>query len=183
MRLLGNVSARRSVVALYVRPWIASAVLLPLCIQFAGVGELDVLRRDLPVLYSMLDTFTLVTHEAGHFFFHFFGRFLGLAGGTLLQLLVPVLLVAHFLVHDYRLGTQLALLWLGQSCNSVSIYAADARKRILPLLGDNLEGHDWHNMLSMLGVLEWDHAIGMSFQVLCWAAFAALLLAPLYVDP
>ena len=163
---------------LHLKPWVASLILFPLCIQFASVGELDWLRRDIPFFYGLLDTLTLVVHEAGHFFFRFFGTFMMFAGGTLLQIILPCVLVWHFMSHDYRLGTQLALFWLGQSFNSISIYAADASKRILPLLGDNLDGHDWYNMLGMLGIREWDVAIGFLFEVLSWLAFGALLLAP-----
>ena len=165
-----------------VRPWIASLVLLPLCIQFAQVDTLDILRREVPFFfYGMLDNLTLVVHEAGHFVFRFFGTFLMFAGGTILQLLLPLVLVWHFYVHDYRLGTQLGLLWFGQSCVDVSIYAGDAQQRILPLLGDNLDGHDWHNMLGMIGVLDAAPVISAAFYGLGLFAFGALLILPRFM--
>lgn len=164
------------------KPWTASLLFLPLCIQFARVGELDILRREVPFwFYGVLDGFTLVVHEAGHFFFHFFGRFMMFAGGSLLQVLLPCVFVFSFYRHDYRLGTQFSLLWLGQSLVSLSIYAADGKKRILPLLGDNLDGHDWHNMLSMLGLVEMAPLFGMMFYGLALVAFGALLLAPRFM--
>ena len=164
------------------KPWIASLVLLPLCVQFASVGELDFLRREVPFFfYGMLDSLTLVVHEAGHFFFRFFGDFMQFAGGTLMQIILPSILIWHFYLHDYRLGTQLALLWLGQSFVSVSIYAGDARKRILPLLGDNLDGHDWHYMLGRLGLLDAAPVFGGFFFVLALLTFAALLVLPRFM--
>ncbi|MFQ5571167.1 MAG: hypothetical protein ACE5G0_15920 [Rhodothermales bacterium] len=182
MQATGHIQTFKAFFQAHLRPWIASLVLLPVCFQFASVGELDFLRRDIPFLYGLLDNLTLVTHEAGHFFFHFFGTFMMFAGGTLLQIILPSFLVWHFFRNDYTLGTQLSLLWLGQSFNGISIYAADARKRILPLLGDNLDGHDWYNMLTRLGMLEWDLALGFIFQALCWIAFLALLLAPRFIQ-
>ena len=165
-----------------VRPWIASLVLLPVCIQFARVDTLDVLQRDVPFLvYGLLDNLTLVVHEAGHFFFRFFGPFMMFAGGTILQLLLPLVLAGHFYVHDYRLGTQLGLLWFGQSCIDVSIYAGDARQRILPLLGDNLAGHDWHNMLGMLGLLDAAPVLSAVFYGMGLLAFGLLLLLPRFM--
>ena len=161
------------------RPWLVSLGLLPICIQFARVDELAILLREVPFLfYGALDNLTLVVHEAGHFFFSPFGRFMMFAGGTLLQLLLPAVFVVHFYRHDYRLGTQLALLWQGQSFVSASIYAADGQKRILPLLGDNLAGHDWHNMLSMLGAVEAAPFVGGLFYVCSLTCFTALLVLP-----
>lgn len=171
----------KEIFLLHLKPWISSLILLPICIQWAGVGELDILRRDIPTLYGLLDTLTLVVHEAGHFFFRFFGTFMMFAGGTLLQIILPAIFVWHFLRHDYKLGTQLALLWLGQSFNSISIYAADASKRILPLLGDNLDGHDWYNMLTRLGILELDSALGYIFFGFSVISFGAALLTPYFV--
>lgn len=165
-----------------VSPWIASLILLPLCIQFASVDTFDILRREVPFFfYGLLDNLTLVTHEAGHFFFQIFGRFLGVAGGSLLQLILPCILIWHFYVQDYRLGIQLSLLWLGQSFISVGIYAADARKRILPLLGDNIAGHDWHNMLGPLGLLDAAPVFGMLFYVCALFCFGILLMLPRFM--
>ncbi|NBC18510.1 MAG: hypothetical protein GVY18_14480 [Bacteroidetes bacterium] len=165
-----------------IRPWLPSLILLPLCIQFAQVDTLDILRREVPFFfYGMLDSLTLVVHEAGHFVFRFFGRFLMFAGGTILQLLLPLVLVWHFYVHDYRFGVQCGLLWFGQSCVDVSIYAGDAQQRILPLLGDNLDGHDWHNMLGMLGLLDAAPVISGVFYGVGLLAFGALLILPRFM--
>lgn len=165
-----------------VKPWAVSVLLLPLCIQFAGVGELDILRREVPLwFYGVLNGFTLVVHEAGHVVFGLFGRFMMFAGGSLLQVILPVVFVVSFYRSDYRLGTQFSLLWLGQSLISLSIYAADGKKRILPLLGDNLDGHDWHNMLTMMGIVDAAPVFGWLFYGLALAAFGALLLAPRFM--
>ena len=44
----------------------------------------------------VISSFVLVFHEAGHVIFSVFGRFMAVAGGTLLQLLVPLALMVAF---------------------------------------------------------------------------------------
>jgi len=39
--------------------------------------------------YTLIDNANLIIHEAGHFFFSFFGEFIHAAGGTLMQILFP----------------------------------------------------------------------------------------------
>ena len=155
---------------LHLKPWTASVVLFPLCAYFA-----------LTDAYTFLDHADLMIHEAGHFFFAMFGRFLHIAGGTIMQLLLPLVLAVNFLLNRYRIGMQIMLLWLGQSCLNVSVYAADARARQLPLLGGDNAGHDWWNMLGMLGLLEYDGLIATVFYGCGLVVFAALLAAPLYL--
>lgn len=37
---------------------------------------------------------------------------------------------------------------------SVSAYSGDAQDMVLPLVGTDKSGHDWHNMLTMLNLLD-----------------------------
>lgn len=149
--------------------WKGSLVLLPLCIYFVvNRGE-----------FTLLDNADLIIHEAGHFFFRPFGQFVMFAGGTIMQILLPSLLVWHFLRHDYRLGVQVSMFWLGHNLINISIYAADARSRMLPLLGGDINSHDWWNMLGMVGMLPYDIAIGQFFLLMAIITFGALVLLPL----
>ena len=50
-----------------------------------------------PGAYLLLDHVDLAVHEAGHVVFAPFGEFLGVAGGSLLQLIVPAAFVLYFL--------------------------------------------------------------------------------------
>lgn len=129
--------------------------------------------------YTWLDHGDLLIHEAGHFFFRFFGAALHVAGGTLLQLLFPAGLGAYFLAHRYRTGAQLMVFWTGQSFVNASVYAADARARALPLLGGDAVFHDWHTMLSATGLLWADTAIGDALFGCGLAVMAASVLLPL----
>ena len=150
------------------RTWRGSVVLLPLVLYFS------LTRGD----YTLLDGADLIIHEAGHFFFRFFGPFLHAAGGTLMQIILPSLIVWHFTVHGYRFGTQVGLLWLGQSFINISVYAADARARVLPLLGGPHVQHDWHYLLGQLGLLAHDQAVGYGFFGLALLTFCLLLVLP-----
>jgi len=113
-----------------------------------------------PGTYRFLDYVNLVFHEAGHVFFGFLGEFIGILGGSLMQVLVPAVAVGHFVWQGYLYSAAIALFWVGQSLFNVSVYVKDARARVLPLLGDDISAHDWHNILGRLGLLRWDQAIG-----------------------
>ena len=151
-----------------IREWIASIIFLPICLYFVFTrGE-----------YTFLDSADLIIHEAGHFIFSFFGRFIYFAGGTIMQILLPSILVFHFYIHDYRFGVQVFLFWLGHNLINISVYAADARARQLPLLGGDNVQHDWWTMLSMLDLLEYDQIIGNIFFSLAILVFILLLVMP-----
>lgn len=157
--------------ALHGSAWTGSLVFLPICLYFV------LTRGD----YTFMDTADLVIHEAGHFFFRFFGTFMMIAGGTLMQVLLPSLLAWHFLRHDYRLGAQVSAFWLGHNLINISVYAADARTRVLPLLGGDTSGHDWWNLLRMVDLLHWDQTIAGAIFAMGILVFVGLLLLPLRV--
>ena len=152
----------------HLKPWRTSVLVLPVCLYFALTrGE-----------YTALDNADLIIHEAGHFIFMPFGPFIRIAGGTLMQIILPSILVWHFMRHDYCFGTQVSLFWLGHNFINISVYAADARARLLPLLGGDKVGHDWFNMLRMLGLLDYDQGIGFFFYGLALLTFVGVLLLP-----
>lgn len=87
------------------------------------------------LVYMLVDNFLLITHEAGHIFFSIFGnRFITILGGSLFQLILPLLIVIYFWVNRKRIGLQLALCKFGFSWIEVAGYA-DAGTRHLPLMG------------------------------------------------
>ncbi len=169
--MLRNKRNLRNLYHTHLKEWTASLLLLPVCLYFA-------LNRG---HYTLLDNADLIIHEAGHVFFSPLGPFLRIAGGTLMQILLPTILVGSFYRHDYRFGTQVSLFWLGHNFINISVYAADARARVLPLLGGDRAGHDWANMLGMLGLLDYDQIVGGFFYVLALLAFVALLALPRYM--
>ena len=169
--MLLNKEKIRDLYRIHLKEWQASLLLLPVCLYF-------VLNRG---DYTLLDTADLIIHEAGHFFLLPFGPFLRVAGGTLMQIILPTLFVWSFYAHDYRFGTQMSLFWLGHNFINISVYAADARARVLPLLGGDKAGHDWAIMLGMLDLLEYDQVVGGFFYALAMLTFGVLLILPRYM--
>lgn len=150
--------------------WIPSLIIFPIALYFfINRGK-----------YGLIDNFNLVIHEAGHFFFMFFGNFMHFAGGTLMQIIFPLFLFWYFGKNHYRTGMQFSLLFLGQNFINISVYAADAQARKLPLLGGSFVKHDWHYMLGELGILQYDFIVGNVFVFLAVVTFIFTLLLPLF---
>jgi len=117
--------------------------------------------------FSLLDYVNLAFHEAGHIFLGFFGRFISMLGGSLFQLLIPALCLVHLLRRGANLGWQLCLFWVGQNLLNISIYAGDAIRQNLPLVGGGV--HDWTYLLTELGLIA--HTGGVQkFIFLCGSA-------------
>jgi hypothetical protein len=123
-----------------------------------------------------LDGVNLLFHEAGHLFFGILGRTLGVLGGTLGQLVFPVATGIHFLRQGLAFEACVSLLWLGENLMYTAVYVADARARVLPLVGGDI--HDWHWLLRRWGGLRQCEALGTAAHVLGSAiVIAALILA------
>jgi hypothetical protein len=112
---------------------------------------------------SLLDSVDLAIHETGHLVFGPFGEFVGFAGGTLFQLIMPLLFVGYFWRAGDRHAASVALWWVGQNCGHIAPYAADARAQELPLVGGG--EHDWAYLLGRTGLLAHDRGIGHGFVV------------------
>jgi hypothetical protein len=154
-----------------VKRWIPSIIILP-------IAAFWILNRG---EFGLLDNIDLVIHEAGHFFFSLFGKFIYTLGGTLMQIILPSIIAVFFFRNNYRTGVQFGLLWLGQNFINISIYAADARAQKLPLLGGNKVYHDWHYLLGEIGLLQYDHIVGYTFLGVAAIIFAVAVLMPLLI--
>lgn len=111
------------------------------------------------LLLNALHLVDLVFHEAGHVLFGFFGRFLGVLGGSLNQVLVPAVCTAVFVARRQPASAAVPLFWAGQSLTDVAVYVADGRAMALPLLADGLL-HDWNFILGHLGLLHHAETLG-----------------------
>ena len=111
---------------------------------------------------SFLHQIILPFHEFGHVLFRPLGNFMAILGGSLFQVLMPLLLMAAFLIRQREtFGASATLWWCGQSLVDLSPYIRDAPYRALPLVGGGDEsGHDWGNLLTMTGQL--DHSLGIA---------------------
>jgi hypothetical protein len=101
---------------------------------------------------------TIVPHEMGHIICNPFGTLVMFLGGTIWQVLLWLLIGAWGFFFRRQLTIPL-LCWalVGHSFINASRYIADASLRQMPLLfGLSADHHDWWNILSMLGLLEYD---------------------------
>lgn len=115
---------------------------------------------------SVMHLPNLVFHEAGHVLFLPLGRFMTVLGGSLTQVLVPLVCAGAFLWQTRdAFGAAIAIWWAGQSLTDVATYINDARALQLVLLGGQtgaeVEGHDWEYLLNAMGVSHHDHAIAL----------------------
>ena len=91
-------------------------------------------------------------------------------GGTLGQLLMPVVVILTFLVKSKNtFGASVGLWWLGQSFMDCAPYIDDASDQKLILLGgvtgaDKPGFHDWNNILINIGKLESHREIATVFD-------------------
>ena len=111
--------------------------------------------------------------------FGFFGEFLAVLGGSLTQVLMPVIATVAFVRTRQWSSAAVTLFWSGQAFTDVAIYAADGRAKALPLLAEGLI-HDWNYILGRLGLLRSAEIIGRAiFALGAFTMLAALLLLAL----
>ena len=110
-----------------------------------------------PMRGSFLDLVDLPIHETGHLVFRLFGEFLGIAGGSLFQVIVPMVFVGYFIWRLQYYSAAIVVFWVGQSILNVWIYAADAVVMQLVLTsgftGSEGSFHDWNYLLTRTGLL------------------------------
>lgn len=97
-------------------------------------------------------------HEAGHIFFRLLGEFMGVAGGSLFQIIVPAVFFGYFVYYKKPFSASIVLFWVGENLLDVYVYANDAIVMQLPLLSGltGSEGgfHDWNYLLSETNLLD-----------------------------
>lgn len=129
-------------------PWRAAATVL--------LGwQATIAFRD-PEAFHVFRGITFGAHEFGHLFFALSGsEWLAVAGGSLMQFLVP--LGAMAIMRHYRdwFGVAMCGLWLASSFADLAPYIADARAMDLDLVSFSEDGavHDWNYLLGKAGLL------------------------------
>jgi len=116
--------------------------------------------------WHFIDNVNLLIHEAGHVIFIFFGEFMNILGGSLFQILFPLVFVIYFYRNRDYFSASLLLFWVGQNFINVSVYASDAILMQLPLLGGDSSIHDWNYLLQKLGVIRHTDVIGQSIYII-----------------
>lgn len=129
---------------------------------------------------NILHYVNLPFHEAGHVFFGLFGEFFTVLGGSLFQLIMPMICVVVLLLKTRDpFGASVALWWFGENFIDMAPYINDARSLELMLLGgvtgkERPGFHDWENILGTLGLLPYDHIIAHSAM---WFGLICMLFA------
>jgi hypothetical protein len=129
--------------------------------------------------YLLIDYVFVPIHEGGHLLFSYFGHTLHVAGGTLLQLAVPVMLAIYFAFQRQATGVAFCSFFFFENFLNVATYMADARAQVLPLItvGDpDFVEHDWFTLFSQWGVLEYDTKIAAVVRVLGWLGMIAVMV-------
>lgn len=110
-----------------------------------------------PMQGSFLDNIDLAIHETGHLIFRLFGEFMMIAGGSLFQVIMPLVFVGYFIRQKSYYSAAIVGLWVGQSILNVWVYASDAVVMQLVLTSGftGAEGsfHDWNYLLTETGLI------------------------------
>lgn len=119
---------------------------------------------------SFMHLVNLPFHEAGHILFSPLGRFMQTLGGTIGQLLMPMVCIGVLLIRTRdAFGAAVAQWWLAESFMDIAPYINDARALNLVLLGgvtgkEVADYHDWEFILGRSGMLAMDHTLAMVAQ-------------------
>jgi hypothetical protein len=147
-----------------------SVLLLILIIWGARLFSLSVMNS--PAGESYLHLINLPFHEAGHIIFRLFGEFMAALGGTLGQLIMPLICMFTFLIKTRDpFASSVALWWFGQNFIDIAPYINDARDLNLVLIGgrtgkDSPGIHDWEYLLGRLNILSYDHCLAGMVNVM-----------------
>jgi hypothetical protein len=130
----------------------------------------------------ILDAAYLVVHEAGHPLFSYLGvEIITVLGGTIMQLLVPILLALSFAWRGHTLGTAFCGWATFNSLTGVAIYMMDARAKGLALVSPGMAsddegiGHDWEYIFHWIGhgMIQHDQQLGHVTMWIAWAGMFA----------
>jgi hypothetical protein len=130
-----------------------------------------------PDYFSVFSGITFGAHEFGHLAFAFFGELFAVAGGSLMQLLVPIGAGALLARRRDWFGVVFTACWLCASMTDLARYIGDAQAQELPLVSMSPDGgeHDWYWLLDRFALLRHDLRLAAGVR----QAAAVILLAAL----
>ncbi len=145
------------------------------------------------VFKSFWHLVNLPFHEAGHILFRPFGRFMTSLGGSLGQIIMPLVCLTVFLIKTRdTFAASFCLWWTGESFLDLAPYIDDARRLTLPLVGGNTGRtspygfHDWEFILRESGMIRHYHAIAKtaffigSVLIICALVWGGYILLKQY---
>lgn len=122
---------------------------------------------------AIIDHANLAFHEAGHVIFRPLGRTMELYGGTLGQLVFPVVAIVSFWWKRHTVSFALGWVWLFQNFLNIARYMADARAHLLPLVGGGC--HDWTAIFLRWNALKLDTKVASVVKTAGWVGMAGAL--------
>jgi hypothetical protein len=137
-----------------------SPLILILSLLFFGLFLYGLVRNmEVP---RLIDDVFMQIHAGGHAIFRVFGLTAAVAGGTFLQLFLPLALGFYFIRHGQSLGVALCMFFFFEQLLPVARYMADAQVQQLPWASiGRYESviHDWNYLFTKLGVLDYDTVV------------------------
>jgi hypothetical protein len=121
--------------------------------------------------FLFLDYANLIIHETGHPLFSWGGHTLMILGGTLGELIAPLLCAAFFFFHRQTYGVVFSFFWLFENFLYIGTYMSDARTLLLPIV--NSDESDWTILFGQWGILLYDQKIGHFTRQLGWLGMLA----------
>ena len=127
---------------------------------------------------SIFDGVNYGVHEFGHVLFSPFGQTMNIAGGSVFEILAPVIMMLGFLKQGDFFAVSFSFGWLSTALFHIAVYVADARSMQLELVapwgfgGEDII-HDWNYLLLQSNMLQYDSKI--AFLLRCAAVLSMLV--------
>jgi len=131
----------------------------------AGLFTLLILVSESGFVF-LIDHANLLFHEAGHPIIGLFSNRLEPYGGTIGQLVFPIVLAVSFWRKEQPLSFAGSLLWFFENWLNIARYMADARAQELPLVGGG--DHDWNTIFGRWNLLAHDTQIASVVRCIGW---------------
>jgi hypothetical protein len=123
---------------------------------------------------TFLHLTVILFHEAGHVIFTPFGEVVRVAGGTLGQLLMPVICAVALHRRGDNFGAAVGLVWMGMSAMDAAVYAYDAADPVLPLIGGGTGSDSFHDFIFLFDRYgQLGHARGWAMAIKALGAITA----------
>jgi hypothetical protein len=124
--------------------------------------------------FLFIDLANLMFHEAGHTAFSWGGYYLQILGGTLGELIVPLVCLLVFMRRGQTTAVAFSAFWTFENCLYIATYMGDARRSALPLVGG--DESDWTILFSHWGVLQHDLTIAAWTRGIGWVGMLLSVL-------
>jgi hypothetical protein len=121
--------------------------------------------------FLFIDFANLMFHEAGHAVFSWCGYYTQILGGTLGELLVPLLCLLVFVRRGETTAVAFSAFWGFENLLYIATYMGDARSAALPLVGS--DESDWAILFLHWGMLHLDRTIAAWTRTFGWIGMLA----------